>query len=257
MRIFKKNNEEHKKIVNKALDKKNKANDEEAIMTLSESEISQLRDFLNGDAEIEVIPDSIHALTEEEITTLKDIIPALLELLGKPVEEDEDVEDVEDEEEVEDEDEDIEDEEAEDDEEVKAEDEDTKVCPLCNNEFTEWGNDGYPVIDDIVCNECNQKEVIPARLAQVKLAKGNDDAGTDKADAGTGDTKENPEEKPEEKAEDEVPTKKVFVKKTLTKKAGDSKSRRINPNADLFKMKAKALDEKEPVIKQFDFHKRG
>lgn len=47
-----------------------------------------------------------------------------------------------------------------------------KTCCICGRKFTGWGNNPYPVKDQgECCNDCNQRHVIPARLAAVKLEK--------------------------------------------------------------------------------------
>ena len=44
-----------------------------------------------------------------------------------------------------------------------------KVCCICGKEFTEWGNNPYPVKDEgLCCDECNLWHVIPKRLAMMK-----------------------------------------------------------------------------------------
>lgn len=40
-------------------------------------------------------------------------------------------------------------------------------CVICGKEFDSWGNNAWPIKDGICCDECNQEEVIPARLSQV------------------------------------------------------------------------------------------
>ena len=46
--------------------------------------------------------------------------------------------------------------------------EEEKVCGYCKEAYTEWGNNGLPVIDAQVCDKCNYKFVIPARIDQLK-----------------------------------------------------------------------------------------
>ena len=43
-----------------------------------------------------------------------------------------------------------------------------KVCVICGNEFDGYGNNAEPVKSGLCCDECNIKEVIPARLKQLK-----------------------------------------------------------------------------------------
>lgn len=44
-----------------------------------------------------------------------------------------------------------------------------KVCVICGKEFEGYGNNAQPVKDGLCCDECNAKEVIPARLKQAGL----------------------------------------------------------------------------------------
>lgn len=49
------------------------------------------------------------------------------------------------------------------------------VCCICGKKFTGWGNNPYPVVDDInaeCCDRCNETKVLPARLAQLFSKKG-------------------------------------------------------------------------------------
>lgn len=46
-----------------------------------------------------------------------------------------------------------------------------KKCVICGKEFEGYGNNAQPVKDGLCCDECNQKEVIPARLKQVGLTE--------------------------------------------------------------------------------------
>ena len=39
-----------------------------------------------------------------------------------------------------------------------------KICSICEEEFTGWGNNAEPVNDGECCKECNWKIVIPTRL---------------------------------------------------------------------------------------------
>ena len=43
-------------------------------------------------------------------------------------------------------------------------------CALCNKEIQGYGNNGQPLVDDKVCDECN-KEVIKARLSNLKESR--------------------------------------------------------------------------------------
>ena len=44
-----------------------------------------------------------------------------------------------------------------------------KKCVICGKEFEGYGNNAQPVKDGLCCDECNQKEVIPARLKKAGL----------------------------------------------------------------------------------------
>ena len=47
-----------------------------------------------------------------------------------------------------------------------------KTCCICGRKFTGWGNNPYPMKDQgECCDSCNQRYVIPARLALLKLEK--------------------------------------------------------------------------------------
>lgn len=50
------------------------------------------------------------------------------------------------------------------------------VCCICGKRFTGWGNNPWPVVEDEnarCCDECNDTEVIPARLAKMFGGKEN------------------------------------------------------------------------------------
>lgn len=38
------------------------------------------------------------------------------------------------------------------------------VCPICGKVFYGFGNNGAPIVDDCVCDECNYKYVLMARM---------------------------------------------------------------------------------------------
>ena len=43
-----------------------------------------------------------------------------------------------------------------------------KICCICGEEFTEWGNNPWPVVEHgICCDRCNMEYVIPARMAGI------------------------------------------------------------------------------------------
>ena len=49
--------------------------------------------------------------------------------------------------------------------------EEEKTCCICGKKFTGWGNDPWPVkMEGECCDECNNNQVLAARLANVKLA---------------------------------------------------------------------------------------
>ena len=42
-----------------------------------------------------------------------------------------------------------------------------KLCDICGNPFTEWGNNPWPILNHdtaVCCDSCNTKFVIPARI---------------------------------------------------------------------------------------------
>lgn len=44
-------------------------------------------------------------------------------------------------------------------------------CCLCGKEITDFGNNPWPLrndVDDRCCDDCNMEKVIPARLAQMR-----------------------------------------------------------------------------------------
>jgi len=50
-----------------------------------------------------------------------------------------------------------------------------KKCCICGKEFIEWGNNPYPVVEDVnatCCDDCNAEYVIPARILQLYAKKG-------------------------------------------------------------------------------------
>jgi len=51
---------------------------------------------------------------------------------------------------------------------ARSEEKTTKVCCICGKEFTEWGNNPWPIMEEgACCNECNMEKVIPARMARI------------------------------------------------------------------------------------------
>jgi hypothetical protein len=48
-----------------------------------------------------------------------------------------------------------------------------KICSICDEPFTEYGNNAEPVNSGRCCDDCNWEVVLPARLvAFFKLPKG-------------------------------------------------------------------------------------
>lgn len=45
--------------------------------------------------------------------------------------------------------------------------EEKKICSICGKEFTEWGNNDYPINNGTCCDDCNASVVIPARLSHL------------------------------------------------------------------------------------------
>lgn len=44
-----------------------------------------------------------------------------------------------------------------------------KTCNLCNKEYEGYGNNGMPLVDGLVCDDCNRK-VVMARFARFTSA---------------------------------------------------------------------------------------
>lgn len=197
--------------------------------------------------------DAAITLTEEEITSLKDLIPLLNDTLPKIVaflSGEAEVEIIED------------DEVADEVEEAKEDDvsiDDLKADEITEDELVEGDSEGD-----------SEGEEPKAEDAESKVSTAKVE-GEPKAEDKTFDVNkllEDPEKRAAieaalgKKATDVVPeskAKKVFVKKTLPKKAGDGKVVPANPNAELLQTEEpkKSLDSKEPEIRKFDFHRRG
>src|SRR5262245_33415383 len=43
-----------------------------------------------------------------------------------------------------------------------------KVCVICGESFTGYGNNAAPVSDGLCCDDCNRESVIPVRFGQVE-----------------------------------------------------------------------------------------
>ena len=47
---------------------------------------------------------------------------------------------------------------------------DSKICVLCNKEFTGWGNNPEPLSDvGVCCKTCNNEKVIPKRMEELDV----------------------------------------------------------------------------------------
>lgn len=46
-----------------------------------------------------------------------------------------------------------------------------KVCSICQEDFTEFGNNAYPINDGRCCDDCNALVVIPARIRRLYKIK--------------------------------------------------------------------------------------
>ena len=50
----------------------------------------------------------------------------------------------------------------------------SNVCCICGKEFSEYGNNPYPVKDEgVCCDKCNYDAVIPARMDMMFPARKN------------------------------------------------------------------------------------
>lgn len=47
-----------------------------------------------------------------------------------------------------------------------------KTCSICQNGFSEWGNNAQPINDGRCCDKCNNTVVIPARI--IRYARSTD-----------------------------------------------------------------------------------
>lgn len=195
--------------------------------------------------EKKAVDEASVTLTSEEITQLKDILPKIIMLL----EGDAEIEIVEDDEEVveEDLDEEVVEEEVDEEEVVDVEDLDEEV-------EEEFEVEEEKAEDDASTGAFNADEILkdPAKLAAIKKALNMEQkAGDEKA--------EDEKAVEEKKAKDAAPAKKVFVKKTLAKKAGDQAIvTEKKANAELVETPAikKIQTSEDRVIRQFDFHKK-
>ncbi len=44
---------------------------------------------------------------------------------------------------------------------------DKKICVICEEEFTEFGNNARPVAAGRCCDRCNEDVVVPARIGAI------------------------------------------------------------------------------------------
>lgn len=50
----------------------------------------------------------------------------------------------------------------------------TKTCCICGQEFTGWGNNPWPVVNDPesrCCDDCNYFYILPARIRNVQTER--------------------------------------------------------------------------------------
>jgi hypothetical protein len=211
MKIYKKN-----KKIESVLEKTHKAKD--AMPTPTEVDKAV-------DVAPEEMDDTTIQFTEEEIMTLKDVLPKIIQLLTgeatiELIEDDEDME------------------EAEEAEEMPAEESEEDIeVEILEPEMKEAEDE--EMFDAIaVLNDPKKK------AALIEALKGKT------APQKVGDMME-------PKAEDK-PAKKVFVKKTLPKKAGDTQPVVKKPNSELVKTPVvrKVGDSSTTTVRTFDFHKK-
>jgi hypothetical protein len=224
MKIYKKN----KRVEHKAVD---------AMPTPTEVNMAK-------DATPEEMDETTIQFTEEEIMTLKDVLPKIVQLLTgeATIELIEDEEDMDMEEEAEDMEE-VEDmEEAEEDIEVE----------ILEPEMEKEAEDEAPFDAMAVLNDPKKKAALIEALKGQKTAPQKvGDMMEPKAEDMAYDMDHGME-----KAEDK-PAKKVFVKKTLPKKAGDEQPVVKKPNSELVKTPVvrKVGDSSTTTVRTFNFHK--
>jgi hypothetical protein len=212
MKIYKKN-----KKIESVLEKTHKAEDAMPAPTEVDKAV---------DVAPEEMDDTTIQFTEEEIMTLKDVLPKIIQLLTgeatiELIEDDEDME------------------EAEEDEEMSAEEDEEDIeVEILEPEMKEAEDE--EMFDAMaVLNDPKKK------AALIEALKGKT------APQKVGDMMKEP------KAEDK-PAKKVFVKKTLPKKAGDTPPVVKKPNSELVKTPVvrKVGDSSTTTVRTFDFHKK-
>lgn len=222
MKIYKKN----KKVEHKAAD---------ALPTPTEVDMAK-------DAAPEEMEDTTIQFTEEEIMTLKDVLPKIVQLLtGEAT-----IELIEDDEEME-----MEMEEPEEmDEEMGEEAEEDIEVEILEPEMEKEAEDEAPFDALAVLNDPKKKaaliEALKGQKAPVQKVGDMEKAEDMAYDMDHG----------MEKVED-APAKKVFVKKTLPKKAGDEQPVVKKPNSELVKTPVvrKVGDSSTTAVRTFNFHK--
>ena len=43
-----------------------------------------------------------------------------------------------------------------------------KICSICNQPYSEWGNNAWPITKGRCCNACNDLYVIPRRIHDMR-----------------------------------------------------------------------------------------
>ena len=178
--------------------------------------------------------------TEEEIMTLKDVLPKIVQLLtGEAT-----IELIED-------DEEMEMEEAEEAEEMAEAEEDIEV-EILEPEMEKEAEDEAPFDALAVLNDPKKKAALIEALKGQKMPAQKAEDMMEKAE----DTMEKAKDMMEKA--DDAPAKKVFVKKTLPKKAGDKQPVVKKPNSELVKTPVvrKVGDSSTTAVRTFNFHKK-
>lgn len=196
-----------------------------------ESTLEETRKAIDAAPEdMQEMDNTIVQFTEEEIMTLKEVLPRIVQLLtGEAT-----IEVIED-------DEDMEMEEPEDMDEVKELGQGDQEVTLPKDMEMEEAKDEATFDAMAVLNDPKKK------AALIEALKGQKTTAQKVGDM------------MEPKAEDkDTPAKKVFVKKTLPKKAGDEQPVVKKPNSELVKTPVvrKVGDSSATTVRTFDFHKK-
>jgi hypothetical protein len=196
-----------------------------------ESTLEETRKAIDAAPEdMQEMDNTIVQFTEEEIMTLKEVLPRIVQLLtGEAT-----IEVIED-------DEDMEIEEPEDMDEVKELGQGDQEVTLPKDMEMEEAKDEATFDAMAVLNDPKKK------AALIEALKGQKTTAQKVGDM------------MEPKAEDkDTPAKKVFVKKTLPKKAGDEQPVVKKPNSELVKTPVvrKVGDSSATTVRTFDFHKK-